>query len=355
MTVLWLNLSCVYLFSFFSRYFTNEGKNQIEYVKPNKLLVSLVILSLVLVSGLRRNIGDTHAYMQSYKNMNFTWDNIDFKGDFGFNIFQMYLQQISTNPQTLVFVTALITNLFIIVILYKYSRVFELSCYVYITSGFYLVSMNGIRQFFAASLIFLGTKFILNGDWKKYILLVLFASTFHKSALLLIPIYFVVRRRAWTKVTILILTSAIFIVLGFNKFMNILFTLIEDTQYSQYSSFDGGGASFMRVIVNAVPLLVAYIGRGRLREIHPKSDYIVNICIVSLLFTIIATQNWIFTRFNIYLGLYNLILIGWVVNLFKMKDQKLIYFGIICCYLVFFVYEHILSLNIIYKSNYISL
>ena len=60
------------------------------------------------------------------------------KDDFGFNIFQLFLQQISNDPQLLIFTTALITNLLIVIILYKYSRMIELSLFVYIASGMYL-------------------------------------------------------------------------------------------------------------------------------------------------------------------------------------------------------------------------
>ena len=42
----------------------------------------------------------------------------------------------------------------------------ELSLYVYIASGMYLVSMNGVRQYLTAAIIFTATKYILDGNWK---------------------------------------------------------------------------------------------------------------------------------------------------------------------------------------------
>ena len=53
------------------------------------------MLSLVIVSGLRNNIGDTYFYMHSYTLLNdFTWSDIKFEKDFGFNILQMILKNI---------------------------------------------------------------------------------------------------------------------------------------------------------------------------------------------------------------------------------------------------------------------
>ncbi|WP_216829044.1 EpsG family protein [Alkalihalobacterium elongatum] len=355
MTVLYLNLSIVYLFSLLSRYFSKPTSLNPALIKPHKLFVLLAISTLVLVSGLRNNIGDTYYYIHSYREYPMTWDKVFEGKDFGFNILQLLLQQLSSDPQILLLVTAFLTNTLIVITLYKYSRIFELSLYVYITLGHFLVSMNGVRQYLAAAIVFIATKYLLEGNFKRYVLIVLLASTFHQSALVLIPIYFIVRRPAWSKVTVALLASSILIVLGFNQFMDLLFSAIEDTQYGGYRNFQEGGANTIRVAVTAVPLIIAFMGRDKLKELFPKCDAIINMSLLGFVFMVISTQNWIFARFTIYFGLYQLILISWIVLLFREKDRKLVYFGIIVCYFIYFYFEHVLSLNIFYRSDYIKL
>ncbi|TXC92370.1 EpsG family protein [Metabacillus litoralis] len=352
MTVMWINLGVVYTLSLLARYFSQPLYFGSQFVKPSKVLVYLVISSLVLVSGLRNNIGDTYFYMHSYSNTQFSLSSIDFTGDFGFNLLQMFLQTFTTDPQILIFTTALITNSLIVLVLSKYSRMFELAVYVYITSGMFTVSMNGIRQYLAAGIIFIATKYIIDGNFKRYFFVILFASTFHKTALVLLPIYFIVRRKAWTKVTFGLIIGSIFIVMGFNLFVDLLFTSLENTQYGHYSEFQEGGASILRLVVNTAPIVIAFLGREKLREIWPKSDYIVNLSIISTLFLLISTQNWIFARFNIYFGLYNLILISWLIVLFKDSSKKFIYYAILVCYFLYFYYEQVMSLNIVIESKY---
>lgn len=355
MTVMWINLSLVYFFSFFSRYYSRPFPNSVTNIKPNLLFAFLVICTLVIVSGLRNNIGDTGFYMLSYKNTTFSWESIDYSGDFGFNILQLLLQKIAPDPQILIITTAIITNLLIVIGLYKYSRLFELSVYVYITSGMFTTSMNGMRQYLAAAIVFTASKYLLNGSFFKYVTVILLASTIHKTALVLLPIYFIVRREAWTKVTYILLTLAIFIVLGFSQFSEALFTAVGDTQYGHYSNFSEGGSSILRVFVTATPVIIAFLGKEKLRKIWPQSDIIVNMSVISVLFVIIATQNWIFARFNIYFGLYNLILISWIVKLFKESNQKFIFYCILACYLFFYYYEQVIGYGLIYKSDYINL
>jgi transmembrane protein EpsG len=344
----------VFILAFLSRYIpANGAAPDYTFIRPNKFMVFLVLSCLVVVSGLRNTIGDTYFYMHAYETIDFTWEYTLENKDPGFSVLQMYLKNISNDPQILLFITALVTNILIIITLYKYSKTLEISIYVFITSGMFIVSMNGVRQFLAASIIFWATKYLLTGKFKHYFLVILFASTFHESALILLPIYFIVRREAWTRITFLLLTLAILIVMGFDQFTKILFSALEDSQYGGYSDFAEGGANKIRVLVDAVPIVIAYLGRHKLREIWPKSDIIVNMSIIGLLFSIIATQNWIFARFNIYFSLYNLILISWIIYLFKENNRKFVYYGLLVCYFVYFYYEQVISLGIAYDSDFI--
>ena len=95
MAVLWINFFIVFISSFFARYFSKPLTNEITYVKPNKLLIFISMFSLVMVSGLRNNIGDTYFYMHSYTLLKDQGlKDIKFEGDFGFNILQLFLYQI---------------------------------------------------------------------------------------------------------------------------------------------------------------------------------------------------------------------------------------------------------------------
>jgi transmembrane protein EpsG len=355
MEVLWLNLIIVFFFSFFARYIATPVNNaSIPTISLHKIYVFGSVLTLALVSGLRSNIGDTYFYKHAFEVNDFTWEQVKNQENIGFWIFQMFLKRFSDDPQILIFTAAIITNILIIFVFSKYSRHFELSTFVYITGGLYLVTMNGIRQSLTAAIIFMATRFIISGNFFAYALIVLFASTFHESALILLPIYFLVRYKAWSKATLMLLVIGVVIVIGFDHFSSILFSSLEETQYGHYIDFQEGGANIIRVVVFGTPLIIAFFGRDKLRDIFPESDYIVNMALIGLVFMIVSTQNWIFARFNIYFELYQLILVGWIVKLFHEKEQRLVYLGIIVCYFLYYYYESVISLNIHYKSDYIT-
>ncbi|QOR65492.1 EpsG family protein [Cytobacillus suaedae] len=356
MTVLWINLVLVFSFALLARYFSTNlvmnSSGSIIKVQPNKLLFLFSILSFIVVSGLRHNIGDTPFYKHAYIINDFTWEYVKAQDDIGFAILQMILKMYTNDPQPLIFITAFVTNLLILLVFYKYSRLVELSIYVYITGGLFLVTMNGIRQCLAAAILFAGTKFLIEGNMVKYFLVVVFASLFHQSALVLILVYFLVRYKPWTKATLVLLFFAAVIVMGFNQMSTVLFSAIENTQYSVYSDFDEGGANIIRVIVFAAPLVIAFLGREKLRQIFPQSDVFVNMALVGLAFMIISTANWIFARFNIYFELYQLVLVSWTIHLFKERQQKLVYLGLLSCYFAYYFYESVLNLNVRYISRF---
>ncbi|AZB43590.1 EpsG family protein [Bacillus sp. FJAT-42376] len=355
MTILWLLLFAVFLLSSFSRYFATDTQYGILGIQPNRLLILMVMILFSAVAGLRNNIGDTFFYAHAYMVNDYDWNFIFNNKDIAFGILQMALQHISDDPQILILTTAIITNILVIQVLNQYSRVVELSTYLYVTSGLFTVSMNGIRQFLAASIIFGGTILIFKGKRNLYFMLVIFASFFHLSALVLIPVYFLVRKKAWRAETFILLFLAVAAIVSFNQFSEGLFSLLQGTQYQEYREFSEGGASYVRVLVNAAPLIIAFLGRERFKEIFPQSDIIVNMSILGLIIMIISTQNWIFARFSIYFGLYNLILISWLPKLFKRKDEKLVYFMILIFYLIYFFYEQVISLDLDYKSDFLNL
>jgi len=174
----------------------------------------------------------------------------------------------------------------------------------------------------------------------------------------MIPVYFIVRRRAWTPLTVALLVGTVFLTLIFDSILPSFFKAIDETDFGHYTEngwFTSGsetGASFARVAVLLIPLAMAYISRRRLSEIlGPPVDIVVNLSIMNLLFHILALYNWIFARFAIYTTIYVIILITWLVaHGSKKEDGQKLYWGSIAMYSV---YLYLLRYTITeYRSDY---
>lgn len=361
MYIVWVTMLFVLMVTTFSVYYSN---NKILYnydgvaykiKKPNKALYSIAIFSLVLISGLRSSIGDTGYYMYSYtleKNFSELFSN----RDWGFTLYQSMLQKFFSHPQFLLIISALITISLILITLYKYSPALTFSIFLFISSGTYISTMNGLRQYLIASIIFAAFSLILKNKKWKFIFLVLVLSLIHASVLIMIPVYFIVRQKAWSKKIIFLTFAIIFTFLGFETiFVNLFENLLERTQYDNYiDSLDSfKGTNTLRIIVSAIPVLLAFVFRKRLKASLPNYDIYVNFSLLNFLIMLFASYSWIFARISMYFDLYNLILLPAIIYYcFERRTMILVGYFTIVCYLIYFYFG---TLQYIYASYYLNI
>ncbi|CAM2076860.1 MAG: Transmembrane protein EpsG [uncultured Clostridium sp.] len=312
----------------------------------------LVALILIFVSGLRKGIGDTPFYKHSYTLLAQNPSSFKFEGDFALNLLSLFLINFTSDPQILIFVSAVITNLLNVIMFNKYRTYLELQVYIYITSGYYFTTMNGIRQCIAAALLFVCTPLIMKGKFIPYCICVLLISKFHQSSLALIAIYFVVREEAWSKRMIQFMAVALIGIICYQVISPLIFKALADTTYGQYGSSTEGGSSLMRTIVNAVPVVLSYLKRKELADNWPIKNIFVNMSIINLIFVALGMFNWIFNRFTLYLQLYNFVLIPAVIKYgCKGKERRLIYLAVIVCYFIFMYYEQVMGMGMKYTTD----
>lgn len=301
---------------------------------PNPLCLVISILAYVPFAGLRTNSGDTFFYIHNFE-LGESNGKIDYfpAGGNLYELFSEIVKETVDDYHWLLFITAIITYVPVLYILYKYSHPFEMSVFLFMATGYFGMGMNGIRQYCAAGILILGTKFLFStkkSAFLKYAAVVLVAWLFHKSALFMLPVFFFVRRKAWKPSSfMLIFISAVGLSI-FDIILPSFLSALEDTSYGHYSDngwFTGGqesGSSFLRVVAAAVPMVLAYFSQGRMRKLGHIGDILINLCCVHVAMYIISMYNWIFARFAIYTSAYYIILMAWVVyNAVSQKDRAL--------------------------------
>lgn len=190
MRVWWITLASSYLLCLIARSTGKIVYQQGRYTeKCNKVFSFMAMAVLVLVAGLRNGIGDTVIYMDGFKTAPSTiaasikmLANKSMK-DRGFYFIEGIIKTIKDDEHFFIFVMSAITISLIFMTYYKYSEYLELSIYLFITTGCYLVTMNGIRQYLASAILFFFFPMIEKRNWKVYIPIVLICSMIHKSAL----------------------------------------------------------------------------------------------------------------------------------------------------------------------------
>ena len=243
-----------------------------------------------------------YYYSQSTSSFSKLIKGFSWSGEWGFQLYMYIIKFLSSNS-TVVF---LFISSFIIVggIIYfwsKESSCIELCMAVYMLGGGFVSGMNGIRQAIVASIFIANYKLIKEKKYLHYFALCLLLSMIHKSALILIPMIFILNFKPWNTGTWGLLLSSIILYLGYPLFAGFLTNMLEGTTYGIYSegimNFSHGGANVLRVAVLLVPIILAYVYNDKLKKEFSYYGICLNGAIMSFIFMLIASiRSWIFAR-----------------------------------------------------------
>ena len=285
--------------------------------------------------------------------------NIINRSEFGFSILNWLLYRVSNNSQLLIFFCACITNILLINSIKKYSNIFWISIYIYICLGLFTTSFNIMRQFLAISIIYGGMKYLINKDFKKYLLIVLLASTIHNSSLIMIPIYFIVNRGIITKSIFKILIVSFIALILFDKVAIYLNSILENTgtrgaaYLSTIVNNEGYGVNPIRVLVYLCPLILGFYNLDNICKKNKNAILFLNLYIIDVMIMIVSLKFVYVARFAQFFDMALVILIPDILTSFNEdKSNKLITSIALFLYFIYFVYQ--ISLGTSYSSIFAS-
>ena len=172
-----------------------------EYEGRYKWFTAMAVICVLSYVAAMRNerFLDTLSYINNYLKSDPSWEGI------------LHIIQGDGKDKVFYVLTAILHGLFgdryraylgviagfclfcVISVYRKHSSNFFVSVFLFIASGeFVMWTHNGMRQFIAVSMVFAATDLLLKKKYLLYAVIVLIASTFHGSALVMIPVLLVV-------------------------------------------------------------------------------------------------------------------------------------------------------------------
>lgn len=331
-----------------------------NYENRTNMFMAIITFSLlIIIAGLRSGMADTYAYIQQFNSLSSNFENmysdvLAYSKSKGFYFFAGIIKcYISRDFHVWLFIVATINGLCVAFTLRKYSSNFAISALLFILTGYFTWMFNGLKQFFAATIMFSLTTLIVNKKIIPYMIVVIIMASFHSTVLILIPAYFIVQGEAWNKRTLLFIIFIMIAILFAGRFTTIFNEVVENTSYNdsmQLLSSTDDGTNIIRVIVEAVPTIIAFIYKDKIKHI---STPIINLCInMSILGTgiyiisKIVSSGIMIGRLPIYFTMYNLILLPWLIsNIFDKKERRLIFYIMLLCYFAYFYYQIFIAWN----------
>lgn len=303
-------------------------------------------LVLTCISGFRDRVGTD---FWTYKDIFVVFGEekaVLTEPEFGFQILMNIIHLITDNPQMFFFVTSLIINFSICFFIKKYSTSPMMSLYFYITTFIFYGTMNGLRQYMASCIMLFGFKYMRKRKFLKYSCAVLIASTFHLSAFIFIPIYFIANQEINSKLNKLFMCMIGLGMIFYQQFLNLLFSIIGDSHYGHYKDeffYGANGANILRIIVWWLPLIILIIKRDKVKELFGESSKVIlNMYFYGACFMLLAYRHVYFARFCMYFDVYYLLLLPIVYKIFDKKINRVLCYSMVIGY---FVYSFLLLLR----------
>jgi len=209
-----------------------------------RFFLAVAFISMVLVAGLRDKVvgTDTGGYVRYFNRLQSFDDVLEIgsrMGEYGFWTMTWLVHFISDKYVVYLSAIALLVFGAFQWIITEQSLRIDISFFVFITMGFYTFPFNGGRQGVACAIYALAISPLLKGEFIKYACYVFIAFLFHKTAIVLLPLYFIINRPNDFRNIILIILIGLFI--GFSINFLVEYASSFDARYSSYAMGGRGG------------------------------------------------------------------------------------------------------------------
>ena len=314
----------------------------------------LLTVPYVIWAAYRQWFGDTELYRSIFLSapdkisqiVSYLSENTK---DQGFSVFIILFKSIFGNSDVCFFmVIAIIQMACIIYFFRKYSCNYWISFFLFIVSTDYLSWMfNGMRQFIATALILFATDFLIKRKYVAMICIILLASTIHGSALIMLPIMFIVQGKAWNQKTIIFMVISMIVIVFIDRFTPLLGEALSDTQYSDMMTNEiwtaDDGTNIFRVLVYSMPAILSLMAIPYLKKSSNRMiDICVNCSIVTMMIYLLSTvtSGIYIGRLPIYTTLQGYVAVPWLIkNMFVDKSARIINLLMMGAYFCFFYFQ----------------
>lgn len=292
----------------------------------NRLYIVGIFCVLFMVMALRFDIGND--YRQYTQTAHEAYVGGYVVTEVGFNWLVRLLYGIAGGEYyELVFaVFAFVTLLFFLKAFVRQSISFFQTFFLFMTMGLYFQTFNTVRYYLALAIALFSMKYVLEKDCLKFVFWILLAALFHKSVLLVLPVYWVAAF-AWKKWQIAA-GFALSVVCYMGRSFVLRLALVLYPSYRNTIFLEGGGSLFSTLRTLAVLALYgwfvcthAYVGELREQSWYRELRFYGQLNLLALVTGTFFSFLPVITRVSYYFGVSQLFMIPLI--LYNIDEQKL--------------------------------
>lgn len=241
--------------------------------------------------------------------------------------------------------------------IYRESALPWMSVFLFVTGMYYFDLFNGMRQVVATGIMFAAYPLLKKKKWIPVLLLTFISYNIHASSYIILLVFlYAVYVPPRSVVSVLVLMVFVGFVVLYNDFAQHLVELLyaADSLYTNYEdtlALSGQGANVLRFGLAAVPVVLSVCVWPVLQRQRKDIGILWNISFFNSMFMMLATRHWLFARFCMFFGVFNVLLWPEILKCFERRSRQLMLLGVLAVYFLYFwMIVHVDSNLLPYRS-----
>jgi len=267
-----------------------------------------------------------------------TTDAFAFYGtEFGYGTWEALMSYVTANRYIFIFATTMVIYILLIQSLRQYVDNAPFAVVMFMGLWFFF-TFTYLRQVIGCTIAWLSIQYIIKRDWKRFLLVMFIAYSFHNSALIFLPMYLVPIRKFPIKWVIWVMVGALLI--GLTPLPQTLFAAYgeSDADRANVDSYAMDAGFRWAYLIEATFFLFVILRNYKNITNHTKDVVMLNIALVfcAILLVFIRSEN------GGRLGWYYMIGVIATLTLLATRKRKLSYYGIGLIVMSFLLYFRII-------------
>ncbi|MBQ4104915.1 MAG: EpsG family protein [Clostridia bacterium] len=317
-------------------------KTNPEHKRPTTYWLFVFICTAILacVAGLRYYVGtDYGSYYRGYANtaaefteLIKTWDEP------GLSVIAKFLMFFSEDGAVFVFALAAITVFLFVFMLAKHTDDFFFVVMLYIFTSCWSGCFNGARQYLAAAILFAGHRYIFERKFIHYCIVVFLASSFHITALIMLPMYFIITKRLSLQKIVFILVSGIALVYSYDFLFGLVGILKDSETGGADTTYAQNDIHPLRIAIAFAPIVLYLFFALQKKTFSEEENFYMGFIFVRAAIIFGTANSAYLNRVGIYFAPFIPLALEVLINKFDKKQQPLIKAIILILYAILWIY-----------------
>lgn len=346
MLIYFITLILVFCFASLAQtqYIISEQKkiNKKNIISGYSLYTFIVTFILISVAGFRYRVGaDYGNYMSAFYFRSENWfESLVNFDEPGLAIICKISSLISNDYAIMFFIVSFITIALYLYTIKKYTKTYLLSILLFIFVGTWAGTFGAIRQYLAASIIFAGHRYMYEKKLSKYLLTIGIAMLFHRTAIIMFPIYFISNKRITIKTFFVLIILTLVIRFSYDYIFSLMsgFKGVDQSQYEYMQTT----VNSMRILVTIAPIIL-YLGCNKRVKNNKETQFYSMLLFVNAIFMIATSGSAYLARAGIFTETFTVFAFPKLLSGYNKDNRKILIIIIIIFYAIYFFYQIYIS------------